>query len=271
MLKEVFEGCTVHSSFSYIDLDEKTTSLYPEAIGLALRAVLPPSETEDINLLPIAKKQKLIAETMTPKVFRWLMVTALLLGALLVFLGIQTVRGYLDLQLSRKELGISTEKATSPYLTTVAQTTAQQTQLENQIRKILKEAIPAEAIIRKLDGYNVDGIAMVNASYRLEKKSIGSIRVRAKTDSRESTERFIEDLEQDDAYKTVFSPLSNLVGKGERFINVDLTLDVPGYIEQVAEKQATPQKPTPKAPSPPEAAPTASYADELLPSDPEAQ
>ena len=65
---------------------------------------------------------------------------------------------------------------------------------------------------------------MVNVTYYVDSAKAHVLRLRGKSISREETEKFILALENDSYFSNVLSPLSNLVGKGERFINMDLNV-----------------------------------------------
>ncbi len=224
VLKEAFPNSNIIPKFQYIQLNEDTELYYCEAIGLALRSILPEEDEHEINLLPSRKKEELFNKMLVPTVRRVLLGITVSLAILLVLSGMVMGKSYIGLQVSDKEVEISNEKAQNPYLHRAAQDIQQKTQLTSQLGAILSDALPGGYFMQKMDKYNEDGIELVSVGYKINSNSTNSVRVRAKTEARYETEKFIEKLENDTHLVDIISPLSNLTGKGERFINIDLTV-----------------------------------------------
>ncbi len=225
VLKKTFPEVKLINQFSCIQVGNEDQRLYFNAIGLALRAVLPEAHEKDINLLPYNRKEELHASKVRPKL-RWgFLLVFLLISGVLFYSGMIAARTYFDYLVSKKDLAASIQELNNPYLTQAAQANQQKAQLEGQVKSILEDNLPAAFVMRKIDAYNQNGISLVNVRYRLNTDRTMALHIRAKTASREDTERFITTLERDDYFAEVNSPLSNLVGKGERFIQLDLALD----------------------------------------------
>ena len=146
-------------------------------------------------------------------------------------------------------MGLYAEKAQNPYLTQAAKATQQKKLLENQILTITSDSFPSSVVIDKIDDYNINGIGIVNLSYSLNKQGDHGLRLRAKVENRELTEEFISSLEDITFFKEVDSPLSNLVGKGERFVNIDFILDVQSIVNAYEAKQSKDEEDVKSGPS----------------------
>ena len=254
-LKSTFPKAEIKQKLDYIELDETTELFYIHAIGLALRVVLPEVHKNDINLLPLKKRNELYEAKITPIVKRYLLGFGLLFGALMILTGMITTKSYMSHKITSQETKLLQEKTMNPYLTEAAKAKQQKTLLESQIITILKDAVPGNQIMSKIDSYNINGISMVNATYKINTTKEIEMRIRAKATSREDTENFVIHLENEPYYSEVISPLSNLVGKGERFININLTLnpneiikDYIGEEELIEEKPKQPSMPTKEQP-----------------------
>lgn len=117
-------------------------------------------------------------------------------------------------------------------MTNIAKTRKQLEQAQNQILSIINDSIPVSTIIKDLDVYNKNGVTLVNLRYSdPEAEDSSQVTLRAKTISRIETENFVDDLEKTDLYSLVVSPLSNLVGKGERFVNLTLIINKDNVIK----------------------------------------
>ena len=224
-LKKVFPDTNITHQLEYIQIGEETEQFYVNSIGLALRALLPRAHKQEINLLPKAKKEELFTLKLTPVLRNSLLMSCLVLGLVMIYTGITKSKSYFDYVASRQEVDITLEKIKNPYLNQTAKETQQKVQFENQINSLLEDALPASWLIQKLDSYNLSGISLVNVAYQLDQDGKMNIHIRAKTTSRSETEKFILKLEKDPVFSTVISPLSNLVDRGERFIQIDLILD----------------------------------------------
>jgi hypothetical protein len=153
------------------------------------------------------------------------MAVTLILAGLMVFTGVNMTKAYLGYRLSDREVKLSLEKSQNPYLHQVAQSSQQRDQLETQINTILNDSVPVDLLMEKINTYNGSGIDLINASFKLT-GSTNDIRIRAKTSSRTDTENLLARLGKEPYFSKITSPLSNLSGKGERFINIDLVADV---------------------------------------------
>jgi len=237
-LQSAFAEVKFTTDFEYIQLNENTELHFAEAIGLALKAVLPYESGSDkeINLLPYNKKEELFNGMLTPHITKSLFAICSVLAFLMVFAGVSTTKAYLNFSTSDREVDISLDKSQNPYLHQIAQSSQQRTQMESQISSILKDAMPMFKLMQKLDSFNSDGIDLISVSFKLSAKS-NDIRIRAKTTSRSDTESFISRLQKDKDFSKVLSPLSNLSGKGEKFINIDLVADSEKIISGYAAAQ----------------------------------
>jgi hypothetical protein len=97
--------------------------------------------------------------------------------------------------------------------------------LEGEMLTILKDSLPLSLLMSKIDSYNADGIGLVNVNYYLDSAKASVLRLRGKSSSRELTEQFVLALQKEPYFSDIISPLSNLVGKGERFINMDMNVE----------------------------------------------
>ena len=149
----------------------------------------------------------------------------MLLGSILVFSGIFTSKAYLSYKVSSQEAAFLSEKTMNPYLRGAAQEIQQETQLANQITSILNSSVPGSKAMEIFDYYNTNGITLVNVICNINTNKEVEIRMRAKAASRFETEKIIIEFENNPYFTKIISPLSNLVGKGERFINIDLKLN----------------------------------------------
>jgi len=202
---------------------------YAKAIGLALRAILPSAHEKGVNLLPRSRKEELDFAEWRPKIMRFLLATALVLMGLAGLSAYSMGSGYLGVKIANQELKISRDRIENPYLNKLAQASQQKSQLEGEMLTILKDALPLNLLMGKVDSYNVNGVGLVNVTYYLDSAKALVLRLRGKSSSRELTEQFITALGKEPYFSNVISPLSNLVGKGERFINVDMNVE-PGSI-----------------------------------------
>ena len=223
--KQTFPETKIIEKVEYIQLEEETELFYPEAIGLALRASCFADDVDEINLLPWHLKEKMDKKKLTPLIMAPLLGLVLILGAVMVFSGISTLKNIANYKLSETQQNIVFEESQNPYLLHAAQTKQQIFQLENQIKSLLADSIPGSQVMKKVDSFNLNGTGMITATYAMMSDKKIEVKLRAKSLTRENTENFIAKLEEDPYFTEVISPLSNLVGKGERFINMDLILN----------------------------------------------
>jgi Tfp pilus assembly PilM family ATPase len=234
-LKLVFPEIDVEVGLSISGFQGKFGD-YARAMGLAMRAALPGEHEKGVNLLPESRREELDRAQLKPTVLRILLVVCLALTALAFYSGYSAVSDYLAARIAKQGLSVSQEKIQNPYLNKLAQASQMKTRLEDEMGMLLKDAIPLSPVIRKIDGYNQGGIGMVSVSQFSDATGKWILKLHAKADSRETTEQFVSDLEKDPYYSNVNSPLSNLIGKGERFIDIDMNLN-PDLVIADHEKQ----------------------------------
>jgi len=210
--------------FSYIDLGTDTEQLYVEAIGLALRKIVSDEEVL-INLLPGEKKKELDHAKLMPIVRQWLIGLAVIITGLAVFGGIVVQKKYFNFKMSEHNLMLHKDKANNPYLKQAVQTAQQKTQMDSQVNNILKEAVPPSQIMRTIDSFNSNQVRLSSAHYQINNKKEVMVQLGARSQSRQATENLIVQLEEEEYFTDVISPLSNLVGKGERFISINLKVN----------------------------------------------
>lgn len=247
--QEKFPEAEIKRTPNYINAEREIKIHYAETIGLTLRAVLPEEIERHVNLVPKQKKEEIDRAKMTPKVMKYSLWLYLVLVVMLLLTGIMITDSYLNFKISEQEVGLYTEKAQNPYLTQVAKATQQKKLLENQILTITSQVFPVSLVIDKIDDYNINGIGIVNLSYSLNKQGDNELRLRAKVANRSLTEEFISDLESLNIFSAVDSPLSNLVGKGERFVNIDFILDTQSIVDAYSEKQTQEEENVKSGPS----------------------
>jgi len=242
-LKKIFPEADIIVNFSYIQLNEYTELDYSKAIGLALKAIFnEKGKNPDINLLPRNEREELFKRMLTPFISKGLFGVTSVFTILILITGITMAKSYLGYKISEREVEISAEKSDNPYLHKAAQDTQQRSQLASQVTTILKDSLPIHKFIPKIDSYNSNGIQFVSLSYSLT-SNLNQVNIRAKTDSREVTEKLVSGLQNDQYFSNIVSPLSNLSGKGERFINIDLQANLENVLADM-------NKSKPKMPDP---------------------
>ncbi|MBU0727775.1 pilus assembly protein PilM [Patescibacteria group bacterium] len=255
--QETFPDINIKQDLEYIKLDETTELFYPKAIGLAIRGTLIEEYENEINLLPNERKEEIETAQLLPMVMRYSLLVYLIVIVFMLFAGISITESYLEHKITKQEAILYEEQTKNPYLKQVAQATQQKIQLESQINKILADTIPVSRVMRKIDDYNVNGISLININYSMNKANEHIMRLRGKVANRELTEELIVELEEEAFFREVDSPLSNLVGKGDRFVNMDLILDPEAIIanysnskKQMEEEVESSSKPKILAPKP---------------------
>ncbi len=233
-IQAAFPETEVTLGISGIGVPEQSCD-FAKAIGLALRAVIPSAHETGVNLLPRSRKEELDFAEWRPKILRSLLAATLVLIGLVGLSGYSMGSGYLGVRIANQELKVSRERIENPYLNKLAQASQQKSRLEGEMLTILKDALPLSRLMSKIDSYNADGVGLVNVTFYLDSAKALVLRLRGKCASRELTEQFVTTLEKEPYFSNIISPLSNLVGKGERFINVDMNV-VPGPIIEDYEK-----------------------------------
>jgi len=224
-LQAVFPNAEIKNKLEYLQNEEINEHCYIEAIGLALKAYIEDGKN-DLNLLPQAKQEELKVAEILPKLKRYLIEISLLLSASMLLSGMYLAKTFVDFKVSEQKTIILNEKALNPYLTEMVKTEQQKQQKTNQVLEIVKKSLPVSKMIGDLDALNDDSIAMINIAFNTnETTDKNQVRLRAKASSRAETELFVAQLGEIDYFSEIISPLSNLVGKGDRFISVDLSVD----------------------------------------------
>ncbi len=225
IVKKELPETVILDHFEGIQIEENQQRFYFNAIGLALRGTSEEIHERESNLLPQDEKEELHVSYMLPILKVGFSLTSIVLAGLMVFTGVVTAKSYFKYLGVQKELVVSQEKVSNPYLAKAVQVNQQQEQVYGQIQAILSNNIPSSEIVDKVDQYNVNGIGLVNITYHLGLDGKMNVGIRAKTSSREDTEKWVTELDAEPLFSDVNSPLSNLAGKGERFIQVDLLID----------------------------------------------
>lgn len=212
------------SSFKEIEIPELEQRYYFNAIGLALRSLIPEINDKEINLLPFKHKKEIFADFILPKLSIAFTGISILIAILFVFIGAYFGKTYYKYKESVRELNYSQEQLENPHLKEVAKTKQFKLQIASQIEQILSDNIKVDDFIATINKYNnVDkGIKLSTVNYELTKNKIS---VRLKTMSREATENLLKELKDNKYFSDINSPLSNLIGKGEKFIQLDMTLN----------------------------------------------
>jgi len=229
--EKLFPGAEIKTKVNYIDINGVSEMIFAEAIGLALRSALHEENEKNIDLLPIEKKLEIDCAKCTPLITAYSILLVLSFIGLIIWTGIGAFNNYLTYKTTKQELAIYMEKANNPYLTQISKTNQQRNQLESQIITITQNIIPISKMIQKLDAFDLDGINLVNIDYRLNNNK-PEIKLRAKIKDRNTTEQFLIELEKIEYFTEINSPLSNLIGKSERFVNIDLILNPLKIIEE---------------------------------------
>lgn len=228
---ELLPDIPIKKGVTYTEVPVEIEEDALQGIGLCLGNTLE-KDKGCYNLIPQNKKDELNLARVSPKIKILSMVLSLLLIVFSIQIGLKAARNYLDYKITSQEVSIYNEQALNPYVTQVARIKQQKKQNESQILSLLNDALPVSILMSDLNVYNTNGLTMVNITFNDNPAlNTSDISVRAKTSNRDETEKFIASLEESPLYSEVDSPLSNLVGKGERFISVGLTVDKEVIIE----------------------------------------
>lgn len=253
LLAALFPESEIAERLEYIKLDENTELNYIKAIGLALKAVLPEADNKEPDLLPEEIKEELYSERLAPALNRNVTIITIAITLLMTVFGIFFTKAYLVYDTEAKKAAIVLEKAQNPYLNQMVASVQQKNLLASQAGIIIDEAFPVSLLIEKIDDYNRNGISLLSVVYA-GGASGKKVKIRAQTKTRNDTEKFIIALEEDPYFLEVDSPLSNLVGKGEHVIVMDLTVDTDKIKEdfdlmQEEKEKAARSTPRPRPPS----------------------
>lgn len=239
-----FPGIKPIFSLDYLNLPSNASIDYLPVVGLALRAIAPPEDVHEINLLPPSKKADLISYYLNPLIRRILLTSTTVLTIMVLAAGFFMLGSYTEYKVSEREVQISLEKTESPYLLQTAKEKQEQDLLVGQIDDIIYTAIPPQILVKKMEQYNDESIQMIEYDYQLRQDDTGHIKLRAAVGSRTETESFISELENDPFFEEIISPLSNLTGRGERFVHIDLSLNLRELIQKLvaAESEDLPEE-----------------------------
>lgn len=211
---------------------------FARAMGLALRAVIPGAHDECANLLPAERKEEAEGNRLRPMIIRGLLGISVVTMGFAVAAGMYMTNHLLGKRIAAQELSLSREKIENPYLNKVAQASQLKSRLEGEISTLLRDALPLNVLLEKVDSYNKDGIGLVTVNFYVDSVGALVLRLQAKSDSRERTEQFLVQLEGEPFFSNMVSPLSNLVGKGVRFINIDLNVNAEKIISAYRKSNA---------------------------------
>ena len=225
MLREMFPKITIKKKIQFTEIPDEIEDDALEGIGLCLKGQ-PGMDKNDFNLLPDQKKEELNISRITPKLRAIAITITLLMIALVINVGLSTARKYVEFHTSSKEATILNEKTLNPYITQTASAQEFMRRADNQILSIIEDTVPVSPIMEYLDSYNKTDVHLVSISF--DDRNSGTtamINLRAKAANRETTEKLVEDIEKTPLISKVESPLTNLIGKGERPIEINLILD----------------------------------------------
>lgn len=196
-----------------------------EGIGLCIDGFLP-NNKNDFNLLPDQRKDEIFSAKIFPRIKVLAVILTFLISILTILSGLKAAGSYLNYRISSREIVILNEQTLNPYVTEMARQKQAQKQNADQILLLIKDSVPVSQIIKNLNDFNGDSLPLLGISYSDQSSgNEAELTIRAKAANREVTENFVSILEGNEAYGKIVSPLSNLVGKGERFINISLSVD----------------------------------------------
>lgn len=231
MLSHLLPEIPIKRNIQFLEIPLEIEEDALEGIGLCLNGNLP-DDKNNYNLLPEERREEMCFKKICPKVKFFSTILALLLTLLTIKLGIDTAGSYLNYRISSREIVILNEQTLNPYISELARQKQAQKQSNSQILLLMNDSVPVSRIIDDLDTYNRNGVTMINFEYRdLASAENAEISLKAKTVNRDVTEKWIAALQESGHYENVISPLSNLVGKGERFVNISLTLNKAKTVE----------------------------------------
>jgi len=239
MLQQLFPSAEIKNKVEFMSIPNEIEDDVLEGIGLCIQNEEKEGNTR-INLLTESRKDELIVADLMPRLKKYLLFSSTVLMLIAIWVSIQASKDFLQFKISAQEAIVLNEQALNPYITGIVKKTEKTRKLERQIISIMDDTIPVTVIMNIIDNLNTNGTSIVNFSFLTSGQTEtieGSLR--AKTANRSITEKLVEDLEAMEIFSEVSSPLSNLVGKGERFINIQLTVDRKKAIEIYnADKQA---------------------------------
>lgn len=225
MLNALLPDIPVKKNIQYLEIPLEIEEDALEGIGLCLNGSLP-DEKNNYNLLPEQRKDEIIFARVGPRAKIASVILATLMVLLTVKAGTNAAASYLNYRVSSREIVILNEQALNPYITQQAQKKQALQQSRNQILLLFQDSLPISRIIQDLDSYNKNGVSLISFDFRdTVSAQNAEINLKAKTVNRDATEKLISALQESGRYERVISPLSNLVGKGERFVNISLEVN----------------------------------------------
>jgi len=225
IIEKIFPNVEIKNQVEFAQLPEEIERDLLEGLGTYL-SELEQMGSANINLLPETKKEELSIAPLIPKFKRYFFIISILLGILILRMGIMTTSTYISYRIKAQEAIILNEHALNPYLMSIAKLTQERQRLHDQILSVLDNAIPVSILMESLDEKNKEGINYQNISYTSDSATNeGRIELQAEIENRQKTEAFVESLEADSLYSEVISPLSNLLGKEERLVRIDLSVN----------------------------------------------
>ena len=224
--KAELPGVEVLDEPDYIIKDKEVNWEYTETIGLALKSITTEAAGGEINLVTADIKEKLEARRMEPVLKRYFFIIYILIVGGALFSSVMVVENYLNYKISAQEIEVYADKASNPYLTETARATNERLQMQQQIETILADQISIIDLIEKFEEYNTENVKMQSMNYSMDMYNNHTIKFQAKVIDRESTEELLTKLDEDYYFKDINSPLENLTKKGERTVNIDMTLDM---------------------------------------------
>ncbi len=230
-LEKRFPDVQIEKQVAYTEVAFEAENHLLEAIGLGINQITG-NQKKEFNLLPEAKKEELNTDLFIPKLKKYLLAAILILAIPVIQLGIQATGNFIDYQVKTQEVVILSEQSLNPYLRGVAKMKQERAQVQQQILAVLDQSVPVSIVLKSLDLYNREDIVLKSVNYRSDADSeISEIMITAEIKDRPSTEAFVEELESNELFEEVISPLSNLVGKGKRLVKIDLVVNNNKIIE----------------------------------------
>jgi len=237
LVTNMLPGIEIKKSVQYTEIPAEIEEDALQGIGLCIADSLP-NDKGAINLLPESKKDEITLGRISPKLKALSMILTFLLIIFSGQMSIKTTKNYLNSRITAQEVSMYNDKALNPYKNQLAKSKQQILQKNQQILSLLDDAIPVNQLIEEIDEYNKNGLSLVSITYSDSYSgNTADMSIRARASDRSETEEFIEKLNNDPIYTKVDSPLSNLLGKGERFISVGLAVDKKQLLEKTSQTE----------------------------------
>jgi len=225
-LKKQFPEADFFEGLSYLDNKQNLLDVVP-VVGLALRGMMLKEFENEINLISSEKREAVTSIRLQPYLIKGLSFLFILLSVIFVSLSFLATKTYIHKVTIEKEAQWAAEKTQNPYLNNLANDIQQNNQVLRQINSLLQKSIPASLLMSIVDSHNSLETMLVNAQYILNKNGLATLGFRSKVIDRPNTEKLIISFEESPYFDDIVSPLSNLVGKGERFVNINMSINLP--------------------------------------------